>query len=61
MNKKSKTQMPKNLTPGQQRRSVALEHKTPAFRMWKSRKIAEGTYIDDMDYVIYGYDLPIRG
>ena len=61
MDKKSKSGMPTNLTPGQQRRWESFTNKGAAFRVWKSRTIAAGTFVDEYDYVTYGYDLPIRG
>ncbi len=61
MDKKSKNTMPNNLTPGQERRWESYMNRSTAFRVWKSRTQVAGTFVDEYDYVTYGYDLPKRG
>lgn len=45
-----------DLTLKQQFRKNAVENKTAAFRVWKTRMRAIGNSTDPMDYIMVGYD-----
>jgi hypothetical protein len=44
------------LTQRQQFRKHAVEHKTGAYRVWKSRMTLSGFPAEPEDYILYGYE-----
>lgn len=51
-NQRTKT----SLTLRQQFRKNAVEKKSSAFRVWKSRMKSIGHSVDELEYIINGYD-----